>query len=44
MRLYFPQSIEIDSISNETIPKIETDLGITEIKEKRQTKIEKCKQ
>ena len=42
MRLYFPQSIEIDSISNETIPKIETDLGITEIKEKRQTKIEKC--
>ena len=42
MQLYFPQSIEIDSISNETIPKIKTDLGITEIKEKRQTKIEKC--
>ena len=42
IRLYFPQSIEIDSISNETISKIATDLGTPKIKEKRQSKIEKC--
>ena len=37
MQLYFPPIHENDSISNETIPKIST-----EINEKRQTKIEKC--
>ena len=39
--VYSPQSIEIDSVSNETIPKIASDLGTSEKNEKRQTKNEK---
>ena len=41
MQCIFPQSIEIDNASNETIPKIATDLGTSKINEKRQTKNEK---
>ena len=41
MQLYPPQSIEIDSVSDDTIPEKATDLRTPEINEKRQTKIEK---
>ena len=40
--IIFIQPIEIDSASNETIPKIATELETPEINEKRQTKTEKC--
>ena len=40
MQLYFPQFMEIDSVSNKTIPEVATDWGTSEINEKRW--IEKC--